>query len=303
MSGGDPHGFDPWVDAQGNGRLTSLVPRPRSPLEDEFGIRFLGPPVHVRRGPRRGLVLAMAFLVAVSAMIIGRWWAIGHDSVPPAGYEEAATPLGSPSYETLAATGNHAFAAMQPDGSGPVAWSPCRPIHFVVRQDGAPPNGDQLVTTAIARISAATGLVFVDDGATQEAPSTDRAAYQPDLYGKRWAPVLVAWSTPEETPELAGDTIGIGGSAPVTQTGQSVYVTGSVTLDAPGMSELLATPNGVNSTIGVITHEFAHVVGLDHVDDPTQLMNPRASAAISTLQQGDLAGLAVLSLGACAPHL
>ena len=54
--------------------------------------------------------------------------------------------------------------------------------------------------------------------------------------------MLVAWSTPEETPALAGDTIGIGGSAPVTRIGLSVYVTGSVTLDGPGMAELLATP-------------------------------------------------------------
>ena len=122
--------------------------------------------------------------------------------------------------------------------------------------------------------------MFVDDGLTHEAPSSDRAAYDPQLYGKRWAPVLVAWSTPEETPALAGDTVGIGGAAPVTRDGLSVYVTGAVTLDAPGMAELLATPGGVNGAYGVITHELGHVVGLDHVDDPSQLMNPRASAAV-----------------------
>ena len=245
----------------------------------------------------------MTFVVAASAVLIGRWWTIGQAAAPPAGYEESATPLGTPPPETVSALGNHAFAAMQPDGSGPVAWSPCRPIHYVVRPDGAPANGNQLIATAVARISAATGLVFVDDGATEEAPSSERAAYEPDLYGKRWAPVLVAWSTPEETPVLTGDTIGIGGSAPVTRMGRSVYVTGSVTLDGPGIAELLATPNGVNNAYGVITHEFGHVVGLDHVDDPSQLMNPRASGAVTTLQQGDLAGLAELGAGACAPHI
>ena len=303
VDGGDPHGSDPWVDARGNGPLTSVVPHPRAPLENEFGIRFLGPPVRVRRGPRRGFVLAMTFVVAASAVLIGRWWTIGQAAAPPAGYQESATPLGAPPPETMSAVGNHAFAAMQPDGSGPVAWSPCRPIHYVVRPDGAPADGNQLIATAVARISAATGLVFVDDGATEEAPSSERAAYEPDLYGKRWAPVLVAWSTPEETPVLTGDTIGIGGSAPVTRIGRSVYVTGSVTLDGPGIAELLATPNGVNNAYGVITHEFGHVVGLDHVDDPSQLMNPRASGAVTTLQQGDLAGLAELGAGACAPHI
>lgn len=303
MSGGDPYGSNPWVDARGTGPHASVVPSPRHPLEDQFGVRFLGPPVRVRRGPRPGFVLAMALLVAVSAVLGGRWWTVQQGSFPPAGFEESPTPLGTPPPETLAATGSHAFAAMQPDGSGPVAWSPCRPIHYVVRPDGEPPGGDALIATAIARISAASGLVFVDDGLTKEAPSPDRPAYEPERYGKRWAPVLIAWSTPQETPALAGDTVGIGGSAPVTRAGLSVYVTGSVTLDAPGMAELLAVPNGTNDAYGVITHELGHVVGLAHVDDPTQLMNPRASTTVSTLQQGDLAGLAALGTGSCAPHV
>ena len=74
-------------------------------------------------------------------------------------------------------------------------YDPCRPIHYVVRPDGAPPGGAELIRTAVAQVSGATGLQFVDDGPTQEAPSTDREAYQPELYGRRWAPVLIAWST------------------------------------------------------------------------------------------------------------
>jgi Matrixin len=303
VSGGDPHGFDPWVDARGTGPQTTLLPSPRSPREDQYGMRFLGAPVPVRRRPRRGFLLLITFLLAAASVVGARMWTAGQNLLPPAGYEESPVPLGLPPTATMAAVGNHTFAAMQPDGSGPVAWSPCRPIHYVVRPDGAPANGAELIATAVARISAASGLVFVDDGSTQEAPSIDRDAYEPELYGKRWAPVLVAWSTPEESPSLVGDTVGIGGAAPVTRTGRSVYVTGSVTLDAPALEQLLATPNGLNSATGVITHEFGHVVGLDHVNDPTQLMNPRASDVVTTLQQGDLAGLAELGTGACAPNV
>ncbi|WP_426595483.1 matrixin family metalloprotease [Cellulomonas sp. McL0617] len=303
MSGGDPDGLNPWVDARGRGPQTSLLPAPRPPLEDQVGIRFLGSPVAVRRGPSRGFLAVMALLVAASTAVGGRWWSIEQNVAPPAGYEESATPLGSPPAATMVATGNHAFAAMQPDGIGPVAWSPCRPIHYVVRAEGGPPNGAELIATAVARMSAASGLVFVDDGLTQEAPRLDRDAYEPELYGKRWAPVLVAWSTPDETPSLAGDTVGIGGSAPVTRNGLAVYVTGSVTLDAPDLTGILATPDGTDAALGVITHELGHVVGLDHVDDPAQLMNPRATPSVSTLQQGDLAGLAELGTGACAPHV
>jgi hypothetical protein len=304
VSGDNPYGFEPWVDARAHGPQTPLLPSPRSPLDDPLAMRFLGPPVRVRRGPRRGFLLLMVLLVSAAAVAGGRWWSTHQSAfVPPPGFEEASSPLSTPPAETLLATGNHAFAAMQPDGVGPVAWSPCRPIHYVVRAQGSPANGAELIATSVARISAASGLQFVDDGLTDEAPSADRDAYEPELYGKRWAPVLIAWSTPEETPALAGETVGVGGSAPVTRAGLSVYVTGSVTLDAPDMEGLLAGPNGTNNAYGVITHELGHVLGLDHVDDPGELMNPRASAALSTLQPGDLAGLAELGTGACAPNL
>ena len=61
-------------------------------------------------------------------------------------------------------------------------------------------------------VSAASGLQFVYDGTTAEAPSKTRETYQPDRYGKQWAPVLIAWSTPEESPDLAGKVAGTGGA-------------------------------------------------------------------------------------------
>lgn len=57
---------------------------------------------------------------------------------------------------------------------------------------------------AIAEVSAASVLQFVHDGATAEGPTDQRNLYQPERYGKRWAPVLITWSTPAETPGLAG---------------------------------------------------------------------------------------------------
>ena len=302
MSGGDPHGLNPWVDARGPSPQPPDVPHPRGPLEDQSGVRLLGPPVRVRRGPRLSFLLVVAFVVTAIVVLGGRWWASASAALaPPAGVEESLLPLGAPPLESALATGNHAFTAMQPDGSGPVAYSPCRPIHFVVRAQGAPPNGTELIRTAIGRVSAATGLQFVDDGLTQEAPSADRDAYQPQAYGRRWAPVLVAWSDPTETPALAGDIAGIGGSAAVTRAGSSVYVTGAVTLDAPAIVQMSASANGAAVAYGVVTHEFGHLVGLDHVDDPTQLMNPRSSISVTSFASGDLAGLAALGTGSCAP--
>jgi hypothetical protein len=221
--------------------------------------------------------------------------------VPPPGIEAAPSPLG----QAPAATGSHAYALQEsPDPAQPfAAYDPCRPVHYVVRPDNAPPGADQLVQEAVARVSAATGLRFVNDGLTSEAPSDDRETYQPDLYGQRWAPVLIAWSNPEESPGLAGDVDGLGGSGYAYMEGQPyVLVAGQVALDAPDFAEILQWPDGSKYGRAVIMHELAHVVGLDHVDDPTQLMNPEGTG-ITEFAAGDLAGLAVLGGGECVPEL
>ena len=301
MSAGDPQGLNPWVGARGVDPYPPLLPHPHGPVEDRR-VRFLGPAVRARRGPRLGFLVVMAAVVA-ALVLGGRWW-LSTAAVfgPPSGLEESTVPLGAPP-AAPAASGSFAFTSMQPDGSGPVAYSPCRPIHYVVRPDGAPQGGAEFLTAAIATVSAATGLQFVDDGATREAPDEERSAYQPDAYGRRWAPVLVAWSTPEETPGLAGDVAGIGGSAAVTRDGLSVYVTGSVTLDTGDLGELMAAPATRATALGIVTHELGHLVGLDHVDDPTQLMYPSTTSSVSTFAAGDLAGLAALGSGACAPNV
>ncbi|MFF0990956.1 peptidase [Kocuria nitroreducens] len=223
-----------------------------------------------------------------------------HASAPPPGVGAAQAPLGTP--PEVEDPGGYRFMD-PPDPAQPmVAYDPCRPVHYVVRPDGGPPGGRQLIEEAVAEISAATGLRFVPAGTTTEAPAEQRAPYQPERYGRQWAPVLVAWSDETEVPGLAGNVVGLGGSTARQAPGRPfVYVTGQVALDAPGLTQVLDHPDGAAHVRATIIHELAHVVGLAHVDDPTQMMHPAGGATV--LSAGDRAGLSELGSGPCVPQL
>ncbi|MFS0704454.1 hypothetical protein AB6N23_08025 [Cellulomonas sp. 179-A 9B4 NHS] len=221
---------------------------------------------------------------------------------PPPGLGEAGSPIGAPpAVDPLG--GAYAFSETQTVAGEqvPVAWSPCRPIRYVVT--GAPEGFAASVAGVLAEVTAATGLVFVDGGATDEPVTSERDAYQPDRYGERWAPVLLGFADETSEPVLAGDVAGVGGPAWVSgDDGVRVYVSGAVVLDAETLADP-SLPDGTPSWLSTLRHEVAHVVGLDHVDDPSQLMNPEMSAAVTTFQAGDRAGLAALGRGVCAPDL
>ena len=220
---------------------------------------------------------------------------------PPAGVGEASEPLGTP-FPVALESSAHRFVANQPGSDAPVAYDPCRAIHVVLNERTAVVGGRALVEEALADVSRATGLQFIVDGPTDEAPTTEREAYQSDRYEGRWAPVLIAWSDPTELPQLEGDVAGFAGSSWLTVDGAGVYVTGDVMLDGPELARIQAGGDGAAGVRAVIAHELGHLVGLDHVDDPTQLMNP-TSGPVTAYADGDLTGLARLGQGECFPEI
>lgn len=242
------------------------------------------------------------------------------DGWPSLAPGRSEVPLGTPG-PVPEGGGPHSFVLFQEDGVTPVGYDPCRPIHYVVR-DGGPQGGDELIADAVRIVSEATGLVFIAEGGTDEPPSDDRAPHQPERYGDRWAPVLVAWSDAAESDQLGqsipdhprADVAGYASSQPMgftrtdgrtgrtTSTGL-VLVTGSVVLDEPDLTTMLDGHDGYARARAIVAHELAHLVGLGHVDDPTQLMHPSASATVTSFAPGDLEGLARLGSLACFPQI
>jgi hypothetical protein len=222
--------------------------------------------------------------------------------VPPPGYEASPSPLGTPP----PTTGSTAFVLQESPKEGQqfVAYDPCRPVHYVVRPENALTGGDILIREAVAAVSQASGLQFVYDGTTTEDPADDRQTFQPDRYGKRWAPVLIAWSTPGESPSLVGDVAGDGGSSYAQVAGQPlVLAAGQVRLDTPDLAGIMASrTDGAAQVRAIIMHELGHVLGLDHVNDPTQLMNAK-NMGVLDFAAGDRAGLVLLGTGPCVPQL
>ncbi len=236
----------------------------------------------------------------------------GNAEAPPAhpingpmpGLEEASSPLGAPPEVSGKTSTSYRLQATQEDDVTPVTWSPCRPIHYVVRTANQPRGGAAGIERAVAAVSAATGLIFVADGTTTESPDMDRDAYQPNRYGDRWAPVLVAWATADEVPDFGVDIAGEAASVRVTTpSGDEAFVSGEVLLDPASYREISRIA-GRPAADAVILHEFGHLVGLAHVNDTKQVLFPRSGPGSPTaFARGDLAGLAALGRGACQPDI
>lgn len=218
---------------------------------------------------------------------------------PATGFGEEPSPLGQPP-QVDSPSDAWAYRELMPtDGeSEPVLWSPCRPIHYVVNTAGAPDDFLVYVTRAVEEVSAATGLVFHYDGTTHEPLTPDREPFLPLLYGDRWAPVLIGWADDRQVAALDGDVAGLAYSrvARDPTRGTAHTVSGQIVLDLT-----LRTLTQRNAYVGVLRHELGHLVGLDHIEDETQIMH--AHAHVNTFQRGDLTGLAAVGAGPCAPGL
>lgn len=202
----------------------------------------------------------------------------------------------------VTATPHADYVISRTEGGQPVRYDPCDTIHYVIRPENAPAGGEQLIHEAVTKTARATGLTFEYDGTTDESPNVDRLKYQPERYGDRWAPLLISWTTPDETPAFTGDIAGFGGSAPL-QAGQApwIFVTGQVQLDGP-LAQQLVAKGSVATVQSMLLHQMGHVVGLGHAEGKDSLMYRANDGAVAGFSDGDKAGLALLGSGPCVPE-
>lgn len=196
--------------------------------------------------------------------------------------------------------GRSRFLATQDRSDAAVSYDPCRVIRVVINPRTMPPDAAGLVEDGLELLGNATGLQFEVEGTTDEPSTNPRPSFQPMRYGDRWAPILISWSDPEESPEL-GDAAGVAGSEYVEARGRYVYVSGHLVLDGPDLAKILAVDAGDSRVFvsDVILHELGHLVGLDHVDDENELMFPEGRGERHGFGPGDRRGLYELGGGRC----
>lgn len=258
-------------------------------LDQTYGMGAYRPPP--QPAPPRGtsrLSGAIALLV-VAAVTTSAVFAIQPQIFPDKVHELLGTTPERllPARGIPSGTGDYSFMATQPDSDEPVGYDPCEVIEVAINPQGAPDDHEELVRTAMAHTSDATGLQF------ELVEPTDARNFEAmDMSD----PVLVLWSDESEAPDLAGDIAGVGGSYRVGPLGggHERYVTGFVVLDREAYEDIRSD----DIRQAIVDHEFGHLVGLGHVKDRDQLMNERGGFTTG-YGAGDLAGLAELGAIDC----
>lgn len=191
----------------------------------------------------------------------------------------------------------YALWDLRADGT-PVRWDPCVPVTWTTRPSD-PAWLRPLAAEALATLAPTAGLRFryteppaVDDTHALVGPGrplTDGAG--------SWMPVLVTMTTPAESRWLSDADRAL--ALPVTVQGQ--FVTGQILLQ----EDVVLSPDSASrdgSWGAALMHEWGHVVGLDHVEDPDQLMHGVALPGMAAWGTGDLRGLRELGSDAtCLP--
>jgi hypothetical protein len=188
-----------------------------------------------------------------------------------------------------------AYAFMDTQDGRPVTYSSCGLLQVAVYPAGGPPDAEQLVREAVAQMRSATGLDIVVIGSFGgHAPGWNfqAAPIHPD------DPISVSWQDGAAIARMTDDVAGLGGSPVVDNAyGGRQRVAGTIALSR-SVYRGLEERGEHDQALAILLHEFGHVLGLDHVSSPGELMY-EDNIGRTTLGPGDLEGLRLLGQGPC----
>ncbi len=184
-------------------------------------------------------------------------------------------------------------------GTGYYGWDPCKPITFAVNASRATQSQIAALHLAVSQVETATGFDFIYVGEATGSMNTN--SVDPRTTTGVTAMAVIGFSDPYETPALSGNTFGIGGvgmgidNQPQliqSSIGQPAYIVrkGFAFADITDVARDNNPALETRLIVSVLTHEIAHIIGLSHVDDSSQLMYGNLTSR-QQFNTGDLNGL------------
>ena len=209
-------------------------------------------------------------------------------TVTPGSYVPPPLPASAPTsgpYDFLFDRGAFFSFGIRPNPTIRAAWDNCRPIDYALNIDLAESDAQiQVLIDSIEEMELYTGIDFRYAGVTSAGMNIDDEILLPESFAPQApykylptmpsggeADLVVGFSNPDDTPELAGGVIGVGGSLRMGAdafTGRAESLRGFAVIDLTdlyvGGPSSIATLRNIKATT---THEIGHMMGLGHVDE------------------------------------
>jgi hypothetical protein len=261
------------------------------------------------RSPLLGVfIIACVLAVVLGVLATGALLRDPSDVSPRAADSPSATASSLPTLSPSAAPTRRpkvdgTFRFIERVGGEPVRWDPCDPISYAVNTAGASSSIRSDLRAALARVTHATGIEFESVGATDETffRAYNRMRYRGVI---RKAELIIIWVDHDDYQAILRrlqdprPSIAFAKTMAGLYADRDQYFGGIIVMDAdatlgPGFGSTYAHGS-------VLLHELGHIMGLDHVKDPDQLMysGRHPNFGLHGFAAGDLEGLRRLGVEA-----